>query len=238
MYDRINLLCRGWTNLVDDINRAEVRRIGLCSVSSRINHSCEPNCTVTTLGNLVVVQSIIDIPSGTELTAARSTPVATLPHRREQLSHRNITCTCRRCHVESTDDKLVAIARKFDNLRSAMSSRLHGTLWRDIVALKAEIKAHPEARAVLWSSICLFQACVFLLDDAGSRKRYAETRAQGISKASLVDRCEFFEYALFFRSYGLAGISENDRLATNRLAAGAGGASGAADFNNANRAQA
>jgi tetratricopeptide (TPR) repeat protein len=97
-----------WSGHFDDGN--ELRNLGLFRELVRFNHSCAPNCVKTILGNVLVIQTVIDVAAGSELFVSLCY-LDDLRHvRQEALMHtRHFTCHCTRCHLEATDPDLVRI---------------------------------------------------------------------------------------------------------------------------------
>lgn len=204
-YHRINSLCHDWKPFFKSVmsrHRMNPDQFGICFVSSRIDHSCEPNCTVTTLGSsIVVVQTIVNVPRGAELVAARCPIDCTLEFRRKLLSDLNITCTCRRCHVQSTDATLLSIGAKLEHLHAQPLTGPNKKLMRDIERVKREIADYPEARSSWRANICRLEARAVNVNETDNLRRAARllgARAEAHDKSTLNDRCNFYDSALFY----------------------------------------
>jgi tetratricopeptide (TPR) repeat protein len=99
-----------WSAHVDDRNERNV--FGLFCELAHFNHSCAPNCVKTKLGNVLVIQSAVDIAVGSELFISQCFLDDFRHERRAALMGRHFTCNCDRCHREATDRDLVRIGAK------------------------------------------------------------------------------------------------------------------------------
>jgi hypothetical protein len=98
------------------LERPKPSGLGLFVTATRFNHSCEPNCTKTLLGSVLIIQAAVDIPAGSELFVAHCPLEKMLPERTAALAERNTLCHCHRCRVEATDPTLVKIGKRVQEL--------------------------------------------------------------------------------------------------------------------------
>jgi tetratricopeptide (TPR) repeat protein len=216
VHERIKSMCQTATNFFDDAttDQRRLNGVGVCFVSSRINHSCEPNCVLTTFGHMAVVQTIADVPRGAELTLAFCRPDTSLSERRSELADLNIECKCRRCVLESTDETMRAIGIRVAKLHKALTTApaVGNLTTRDIEELKRDIMAHPEARLAWFARVCFGAMGVqpFKPDD-GQRLTNCK---RAFNEATVTNKVNFFEIFLFFKHLdgGVAQDAARERL--------------------------
>lgn len=124
---------------------------GLFFAASGFAHSCLPNCAVASIGNLLLVQTIVDIEQGQELLISKCLPHVSLSERTKQLKLRGIVCGCQRCSDEASDASYIALEQEVCTFVS--NSRVDSLLWRDLSPLWSRVQLNPLARRSLLSRL-------------------------------------------------------------------------------------
>ena len=94
------------THGVRDIDNQAIEGIGLYHFGSKLNHSCVPNCTHYTRGNLLYVRTLRDIEPEEELTISYTELFASRATRHSKLYDKYaFSCGCRRCRDELRLDR-------------------------------------------------------------------------------------------------------------------------------------
>jgi tetratricopeptide (TPR) repeat protein len=110
-----------------------------------LQHSCRPNCVVTTVGELIVVQTIDAIAAGDELTVARCRIDAPLGERRAALEQQALPqCRCERCTAEASDNACESLMRRFYALQHKVETGVADL--GPVEALVIELLVNPLAR--------------------------------------------------------------------------------------------
>ncbi len=114
---------------------------------SLFNHSCMPNCSVSHVGDVMIVQALQEISAGDQLFVAYCPTFASLEERREALKARSFECRCERCAAEGADVTYQRLVRRLDELKMSASAYKD----RSFLALGAEIEANENAsRTLFW----------------------------------------------------------------------------------------
>jgi hypothetical protein len=117
---RVRSLCSTHTSVFRSewyaLKRPKPSALGLFVTAMRFNHSCEPNCTKTLLGSLLIIQAAADIPAGSELFVAHCQLEKMLRERTAELAGRGFECRCNRCRVEATDPTLLKMGERVQAL--------------------------------------------------------------------------------------------------------------------------
>jgi hypothetical protein len=85
--------------------------LGLWEAASYINHSCIPNAGASFIGDVMVVRAMQDLPPGTEITLAYSTPMTSYATRQKRLAIWEFMCSCPLCKMETTMSETVFAER-------------------------------------------------------------------------------------------------------------------------------
>lgn len=120
-------------NMVD--NQVQCIGYGIFPVTSRINHSCAPNCEIITKGRLVYLQALTNIRQNEEISVSYIDFRLGYPDRLKKLSNlHNFSCLCGRCNlVHGTIFELVAFQRDM---------HLSGIRVRDLTPAEASKRNH------------------------------------------------------------------------------------------------
>lgn len=104
----------------------DVPESGIFFRGSLFNHSCEPNCRPSFLGDAIIVVAMSDVPASEELTFTYVPPDATVGERRKMLlENYGFECDCARCKKEAPlTDKLAEL--------SSSHYKLHGQFSRGV----------------------------------------------------------------------------------------------------------
>jgi hypothetical protein len=119
------------------------RGVGL--KASLLRHSCRPNCAVTTVGTLIIVQTIADIAVDGELFVARCRIDVPLVERRSALEQMQMPpCECARCTAEAKDAQCERLMRRFFQMQYKIESGVNDI--GQVEPLARALIDHPLAR--------------------------------------------------------------------------------------------
>ncbi|GIL64207.1 hypothetical protein Vafri_18177, partial [Volvox africanus] len=108
-----------WGNSFGELGCTQLRKeaseaiIGIWPEFALMNHSCAPNTTTFTIGQMLLVQAVRDIPRGAQVTTSYLGELALAPleRRREWLRGAyGFECACERCTAEASVPSAVSAA--------------------------------------------------------------------------------------------------------------------------------
>lgn len=100
---------------------------GLWEYSSRLNHSCLPNCCWGTLGDMMVIRTTRRVEAGEECCVSYLSSDEELEERTAKLQHRGFTCDCELCVLQRNQPPSV---------RSSMNNEVEE--WREKARSKSK----------------------------------------------------------------------------------------------------
>jgi hypothetical protein len=136
-------------------------KAGLFVEAAGFDHSCVPNCAVTVVAHILIVQAIARIDVGQPLLISVCPTDESLATRTAALSARGIECHCRRCEDESSDASYLALEKAVLHVDA---KRLADSVYADkIGALALAVHRHSLARQSLLRHLSYVFAFVYLL---------------------------------------------------------------------------
>jgi hypothetical protein len=125
--------------------RSELRaQRGVGIAAAYFAHSCRPNCVVTTVGALIIVQTIDNVVAGVELCVARCRIDAPLAEALAALARPQ--CVCARCVAEAADTQCEGLMRRFDEVRAKIEANSADLTAEQALAMANAVLESPTAR--------------------------------------------------------------------------------------------